>query len=359
MTTLTQNAMPNGSPSTLPSYKPSKDKTLPSPNEPLSSNALPSTSNIHEPSNTLPSTSNISNQSKNDPSSSNGDSPSTSNNGTDDINVTINLSELSNDTAKILLHTASTMVGDKELKIIIDQGSDATIITKSCVKKLGLVPKDSTKILNIKTLTGKKQASSRSVNVKFNNTEVHAYVLDSDLTLEPRKVNLSKIWPTLDIKLAKSVRKNIVDGRIDMVIGVDQLYGKISNTKTIPHPEKGLALLSTIFGYSIGGSMSNKFENVATESPNLHVLTTSYQSTEPTQLGHTETEHDIQEMMTKLFKNEDESDKSNKSVDEKHAEDLFKSNLKFYVYSSPVKKERCNFYYRSAQNGPPYHSVVL
>ena len=89
---------------------------------------------------------------------------------------------------KFLLHTASTIVGDKEVKIIIDQGSDATIITKRCVEKLGLVPKDSTKILNIKTLTGKKQASSRSMNVKFNNTEVHAYVIDSDLTLEKRKV---------------------------------------------------------------------------------------------------------------------------------------------------------------------------
>ena len=144
---------------------------------------------------------------------------------------------------KFLLHTASTIVGDKEVKIIIDQGSDATIITKRCVEKLGLVPKDSTKILNIKTLTGKKQASSRSVNVKFNNTEVHAYVIDSDLTLEKRKVNLSKIWPTLETNLAKNIRKNIIDGRIDMVIGVDQIYSKISNTKTIPHPEKGLALL--------------------------------------------------------------------------------------------------------------------
>ena len=76
--------------------------------------------------------------------------------------------------------------------------------------------------------------------------------------------------------------------------------------------------------------MANKFENAASESPNLHVLTTSYKHlTEPTQVGRTETEHDIQEMMTRLFKNEAENDKSKKSVDEMHAENLFKSNLKF------------------------------
>ena len=62
------------------------------------------------------------------------------------------------------------------------------------------------------------------------------------------------MWPTLDKQLAKEIKNNIVKGRIDIIVGLDQLYGKISNTNTIKHPYKRLALLSTIFGYSLGGS---------------------------------------------------------------------------------------------------------
>ena len=59
------------------------------------------------------------------------------------MDVTINLSELDKERdggAKPLLHTATTIVDGKTLKLIIDNGSDATVITKSCVKKLNITP---------------------------------------------------------------------------------------------------------------------------------------------------------------------------------------------------------------------------
>ena len=44
----------------------------------------------------------------------------------------------------------------------------------------------------------------------------------------------------------------------DIAIGIDQLYGKISNTKSISHPERRMALMSPIFGHSLGGSTQKK-----------------------------------------------------------------------------------------------------
>ena len=143
--------------------------------------------------------------------------------------VTINLSELDKrpDHPKTMLHTASTTINSKEIKIIIDTGSDATVVTKNCVDKLKLTPKKSTRILNIKTLTGKKQTSSSSVEIEVkDNVKVQAFVLDSNLMLEPAKINLAKWWPALDKNLAREVKKNVIGGKIDIVIGVDQLYGK-------------------------------------------------------------------------------------------------------------------------------------
>ena len=167
--------------------------------------------------------------------------PGSSSEDTGTIDVTINLADLGTNQPKSILHTAVTLVDGKEVKIIIDPGSNATVVTKNCIKKLGLSPKTSSKILNVRTLTGKTSNSSSSVEINFdndNNVGIHAYVLNSNLTLAPAKINLTKVWPTLDRKLAKAVKDNITEGKIDIVIGVDQLYGKISNTKTIPHPEK-------------------------------------------------------------------------------------------------------------------------
>ena len=81
---------------------------------------------------------------------------------TDIIDVTINLADLGTNQPKSILHTAVTLVGGKEVKIIIDPGSNATVVTKNCIKKLGLSPKTSSKILNVRTLTGKTSNSSSS-----------------------------------------------------------------------------------------------------------------------------------------------------------------------------------------------------
>ena len=104
-------------------------------------------------------------------------------------------------------------------------------------------------------MTGTKQVTSSKVKIPFHDgVYLDAYVLDSNLVLDSDKnINVGSLWPNLDKQLAKEVKNNIVKGRVDIIVGIDQLYGKISNTNSNRHPYKRIALLSTIFGYSLGG----------------------------------------------------------------------------------------------------------
>ena len=128
-------------------------------------------------------------------------------------------------------------------------------------------------------------------------------------------------------------KKNyIVKGRIDIIVGLDQLYGKISNTNTIEHPYKRLALLSTIFGYSLGGS-TEEYLDGGSESNML--VSNIEMKTEPTEETN---EKDIQQLMERLFTCEmPENSNNNVSADEQYALDTFKDNLKFEEGSYWVK----------------------
>ena len=132
--------------------------------------------------------------------------------------------------------------------------------------------------------------------------------------------------------MAKEVKNNIVKGRIDIIVGLDQLYGNISNTNSITHPFKRLALLSTIFGYSLGGSTEEYLDG----GSKLNMLVSNLEIwTEPTAETN---EEGIQHLMERLFTSEMPDDSSNNvSADEKYAIDTFKSNLKFEEGSYWVK----------------------
>ena len=87
-------------------------------------------------------------------------------------------------------------------------------------------------------------------------------------------------------------------GRIDIVVGIDQLYGKISNTNSIIHPHTQMALLSTIFGFSLGGSTQEKDEFDGGSNPSM-LVSNLEMSTEPATNETTET--GIQHLMNRLF----------------------------------------------------------
>ena len=73
-------------------------------------------------------------------------------------------------------------------------------------------------------MTGTKQVTSSKVKIPFHDgVYLDAYVLDSNLVLDSDKnINVGSLWPTLDKQLAKEVKNNIVKGRIDIIVGLDQ-----------------------------------------------------------------------------------------------------------------------------------------
>ena len=64
-----------------------------------------------------------------------------------------------------MLHTANTTINGIDLKMIINPGSDSSVATRHCVDKLQLSPTNSSKLLNVKTLTGSKQIASSKVKI--------------------------------------------------------------------------------------------------------------------------------------------------------------------------------------------------
>ena len=139
-------------------------------------------------------------------------------------------------------------------------------------------------------------------------------MLESNLNLEPQAINLNVVWPSLDKELAKEIKRNLTGGQIDVIIGLDQLYGKIKDSTIIQHPHRRLILMKTIFGYSLSRSNLEK-EN--TEYINdicglMSKLDVTYEKIEPTlQLEVTEpnqrSEMKIQKRMDEMFHQETEN----------------------------------------------------
>ena len=80
---------------------------------------------------------------------------------------------------------------------------------------------------------------------------------------------------------------------------MDQLYHHVSNTQMIRHSSLALALLNTIWGFSLGGAIKDKNENL-----NKTLLLTNFTTQESTEPTITEMEATIQYNMEKLFENE-------------------------------------------------------
>ena len=81
---------------------------------------------------------------------------------------------------------------------------------KRCYEKLGLVPKAANRTLHLTTMNGNTTSTSEYVEVKLSDgLKIKAFALNKNYNLDPQKVDLTKLWPTLDKKLAKEVTENI------------------------------------------------------------------------------------------------------------------------------------------------------
>jgi len=255
----------------------------------------------------------------------------------DDPSLSINFSKHVPISSKPILHTAVTKINGEKIKIFLDPGSDGSVISKSAATKLKLEIYPSNRTLTITTLTDKTQTSSMSTKVPLSEAvSINAFVLESNLVLsdDMQRINLKDEWPNLDKQLNAEVKKNLTGGKMDVVVGIDSLYGVVSNTKLISHQTKRLALLHTIFGYSIGGSTLDKFDSKNFED-NINMLTSTITTTEPTILNEDEidldTEKQIQTSIQRLFESELSSidNDRTKTADEAYAEDYFHSNIEY------------------------------
>ena len=229
------------------------------------------------------------------------------------------------------LHTAVTEINGSTIKTMLDNGCDATMATKSCIQKLGLSPKHDNQTLKRTTLNGQSEIKSKSVTINVKGVNIKAFVLESNLNLEPQVINLNEVWPSLDKQLAKEIKQNVTGGQIDIIIGLDELYGKITNTTIIQHPYRRLILMKTIFGFSLGGSTQEK-ENPEHTNDICALMSkfeATYEKDEPTvQLyevsePNQQPEVKIQKNMDNMFHQEAENLEDgalDKSEDEEYAE---------------------------------------
>ena len=166
-------------------------------------------------------------------------------------NITINLIKFEENKKDkqapfTILHTAVATVNGHKLKLLLDAGADALATLKRCYEKLCLRPKEANNVLTVRTMNGHKSSSSKYVEVRLSDDiTIKTFVLAQDYVMKQQKIDLLTLWPTLDETLAKEVKENLATGGIDMIIGLDHLYGKISNIRHIIHPDKRLALLHT------------------------------------------------------------------------------------------------------------------
>ena len=75
-----------------------------------------------------------------------------------------------------------------------------------------------------------------------------------------------------------------------MIIGLDHLYGRVSNTRHILHPDKRLALMHSHFVYSIEGSIASRHDS-SNDQEAIQILTSAFKiKKEPTKQQYAERE---------------------------------------------------------------------
>ena len=134
----------------------------------------------------------------------------------------------------------------------------------------------------------------------------------------------------------------MLSGGIDIVVGMDQLYQKVSITNIIKHPNLSLILLNTIWGYSLGGAVEDKNGAEKLNKTLLLANFTTNTSTEPT---FTEMEATIQQNMEQLFQNERVAESETKlTAEEEYAERHFLETIRLengQYTVNPLLREKC------------------
>ena len=177
------------------------------------------------------------------------------------LNINFSESVYRKSNSQTLLHTCVGSVKGKDTKFLIDPGSDTTIVTEKFVNEMNLERSTSRQIITVQTLNGKSTTTSVTASIPImSGLIMEAFIVKSLITLNETKISLKKVWPGLEKNLYIDAKKNMTHEKLDILVGMDNLYTKLSHAKIVSHPTLGLVLKNTAFGWSLIGSLSPKLD---------------------------------------------------------------------------------------------------
>ena len=208
---------------------------------------------------------------------------------------------------------------------------------------------ESSNTLTLNTFSGELKTTSVRTKIPISPTlDINAFVVKNNITLDRVRFNLKSIWPGLEQKLYNEVMKNIAHGKLDCVIGIDQLYSKFSSGRTMRHPTLGLELKQTHFGWTVGGSLQRKDESLipTDTSHNIFSSIVITETTEPYDDQQDDEESLIQNKMNRLFTTEEEerNGEPKLSTEEQYALEQFNQTIEFRggeYFVKPIFKRNC------------------
>lgn len=211
------------------------------------------------------------------PSEMNGGKPNTLSN----FNETYISSNFSKEhvTNNVLLATANVFVRSSNgyrriVRVLLDQGSQASFVTESTVQFLSLprkpvsgwvsgVGEGQMRIKHMVSLVVESRHDPKAT------VSVNAYVLRSLTTLLPTTDLSAPKWSDLE-SLELADPGYATPGRIDILLGAE-VYSDILLDGILKHPQENLLAQNTILGWVLSGKMSSESTSARRKFTNLHV----------------------------------------------------------------------------------------
>ena len=160
------------------------------------------------------------------------------------------------------LFTLKTKVNGHEIKILVDGGSDYTLISNSLLKKIKTEHHGSV-TLNIDAVAGCSTTAEGNVySLSIPTEEGDMHITGHKLNEIPTKLDENQVndiyetWPNLNDTIRQEAIANRFLGPVDLLIGQDN-YWTLVLEGIIKHPSEKFGFIKTKLGWTVGGRISN------------------------------------------------------------------------------------------------------
>lgn len=191
-----------------------------------------------------------------------------------DTNITTTFSRQAMQANSVLLATAEVKVSNvsgcrQTVRVLLDQGSQASFITEATAKFLGLerqpvrgwvsgLGDGRTRVKHAVSIRCKSRHNPDS------SVLVNAYILPSLTSLLPATQLQPTEWREIE-SLSLADPTYTTPGKIDMLLGAE-VYAEVLVDGMKKHPEGNLMAQNTIFGWILSGKFARENENESSES---------------------------------------------------------------------------------------------